>query len=124
MRLLLDEMITAIVADQLRARDHDVIAVQDLGLAHLRGTDDGLLLDQAVDRQRAVVTDSIPDCLRCHHLRLDAGQKHYGLPLFSNDTFPRHRHDRFISHILAAIEEELDANPSDDDSNRIRWLTR
>lgn len=97
MRLLLDKMISATVAEQLRARGHDVVAVQDVDLEHVRGIDDCVLLDHAAQQHRAVVTDNIPDFVRCHHRRIDREQPHYGLLLFTNDTFPRHRHDAFIS---------------------------
>jgi hypothetical protein len=121
-RLLLDEMIAATVAVQLRNRGHDVTAVQDPDLGHLRGLDDCVLLDHAAEQRRALVTDNIPDFLRCHPRRLDAGHSHFGLLLFSDETFPRHRHETFVSHILAALEQVLHARPHDDDSGWIRWL--
>ena len=122
MRLLLDELISATVANQLRARGHDVVAIQDDDLTHLRGIDDCLLLDHAVAQRRAVVTDSVPDFFRCHHRRLDRGGRHHGLLLFTNDTFPRHRHDAFVGQIVAALHHELEAHPDDDDSSWLRWL--
>lgn len=124
MRLLLDEMISATVAEQLRARGHDVLAVQDPDLRHLRGIDDCVLLDQAAAEHRAVVTDNVPDFVRCHQRRVDRGHTHHGLLLFANDTFPRYRHDAFVGQLLAALEEQLLAHPGDDDSGWIRWLTR
>lgn len=122
MRLLLDEMISTAVAEQLRHRGHDVVAVQDAGQAHLRGIDNCVLLDQACQELRAVVTDNIPDWFRCHQRRLETGLDHYGLLLFTNDTFPRHRHHLFVSHVLAALDRELQAHPNDDSSSWIRWL--
>ncbi len=124
MKLLLDEMISAIVADQLRARGHDVVAVQDPELGHLRGVADCLLLDQAAEEHRAVVTDNIPDFVRCHQRRVDRDEPHYGLLLFTNDTFPRHRHDVFVGQLLAALEAQLLAHADDNDSSWVRWLTR
>ena len=124
MRLLLDEVISASVAVQLRERGHDVVAVQDAALAHLRGIDDAVLLDHAVHERRAVVTDNVPDLSRCHARRLEAGLTHFGLLLVTNETFPRHRHDLFVSRVLAALEHELEAHPGDDDSSWIRWLVR
>jgi predicted nuclease of predicted toxin-antitoxin system len=121
-RLLLDEMISATVAEQLRDRGHDVVAVQDGDLEHLRGIDDCELLDHAAQQRRAVVTDNIPDFVRCHQRRLDRHQPHYGLLLFTNDTFPRHRQDAFVGQVLAALEQQLQAHPDDDDSGWIRWL--
>lgn len=123
MRLLLDEMISATVAEQLRGRGHDVVAVQDHGLEHLRGIDDCVLLDHAAERRRAVVTDNVPDFFRCHRRRLERSRPHYGLLLFTNDTFPRHRHDLFVGHVLASLEGELDARPGEDDSSWVRWLS-
>jgi predicted nuclease of predicted toxin-antitoxin system len=123
-KLLLDEMISATVAEQLRARGHDVVAVQDLVLAHLRGVDDCLLLDHAAEEHRAVVTDNIPDFVRCHQRRVDRDNPHYGLLLFTNDTFPRHRHDAFVGQLMAALEYELLANVDDNDSSWVRWLTK
>ena len=61
MRLLLDEMIGAVVAEQLRDRGHDVVAVQDPDRGHLRGLDDCLLLATGDDEGRAVVTDNISE---------------------------------------------------------------
>ena len=123
MRLLLDEMISATVAEQLRARGHDVVAVQDADLVHLRGIDDGVLFDHAVNMRRVVVTDNVADFVRCHRRRLERGEPHYGLLLFTTDTFPRHRHDAFVGHILAALRRVLEACPGDDDSSWIHWLS-
>ena len=59
MRLPLDELIAATVAVALRDRGHDVVAVQDVGLTHLRGVNDCELLEHAARQRRAVVTDNI-----------------------------------------------------------------
>jgi predicted nuclease of predicted toxin-antitoxin system len=123
-RLLLDEMISATVAAQLRARGHDVVAVQDPELEHLRGVDDCVLLDHAAEDRRAVVTDNIPDFIRCHQRRVDRDKPHFGLLLFTNDTFPRHRHDAFVGQLLAALEGQMLANADDNDSSWVRWLTK
>ena len=122
MRLLLDEMISATVASQLRDRGHDVVAVQDHELEHLRGIDDCDLLEHASQERRAVVTDNIPEFVRCHQRRQDRGRPHYGLLLFTNDTFPRHRHDVFVGQVLAALERQVQDHPDDDGSSWLRWL--
>ncbi|CAN5689854.1 MAG: DUF5615 family PIN-like protein [Actinomycetota bacterium] len=123
MRLLLDEMVSAVVAEQLRHRGHDVVAVQDRDQAHLRGIDDCVLLSHGSDERRAVVTDNAADFFRCHQRRIGAGDSHHGLLLFTNDTFPRHRHDLFVSQVTAALDQALKASPGDDGSGWIRWLT-
>lgn len=123
MRVLLDEMIGAVVAEQLRRRGHDAVAVQDPDQAHLRGMDDCVLLARAHDQRRAVVTDNVPDFFRCHQRRMEAGLDHHGLLLFTNDTFPRHRHDLFVSRVIASLEPVLTANPDEDPSGWVGWLT-
>lgn len=117
-------MISAIVAEQLRARGHDVVAVQDGGLEHLRGVDDCLVMDHAAETCRAVVTDNIPDFVRCHQLRVDRDRPHFGLLLFTNDTFPRHRHDAFAGQLLTALQDQLLTYSDDNDSSWVRWLSR
>jgi hypothetical protein len=121
-RQLLDEMISATVAARLRERGHDAVAVQDTGHGHLRGIDDCLLLDFAAVERRALVTDNVPDVFRCQHRRLEAGEHHYGLLFFTNDTFPRHRHDLFVGRILVALERRLADSAGDDGSSWVRWL--
>lgn len=124
MKLLLDEMISATVAEQLRARGHDVVAVQDPELEYLGGVDDCLLLNHAAEEHRAVVADNVPDFVRCRQIRVDRDKPHHGLLPFTNDTFPRHRHDAFVGQLLAALESHLFAYPDDNDSSWVRWLTK
>ncbi|MGH8874183.1 MAG: DUF5615 family PIN-like protein [Acidimicrobiia bacterium] len=116
--MLLDEMIGAVVAEQLRRRGHNVVAVQNSEQSHRRG-----ILAHAHDERRAVVTDDVPDFFRCHQRRIQAGLSHHGLLFFTNETFPRHRHDLFVSQVIAALERALKASPGDDGSGWIRWLT-
>jgi endonuclease/exonuclease/phosphatase family metal-dependent hydrolase len=121
-RLLLDDMIPAVVAAELRRRGHDVFALQEPELRHLRGSDDLAVLQHAQGERRALVTDNVPDLPRCHRRLVGAGQRHHGLVLFGNATFPRHRREAFVGAMVAALEAELRAHPGDDDSAWIRWL--
>jgi hypothetical protein len=41
-----------------------------------------------------------------------------------DETFPRHRHERFVGAIVAALDTELRAHPGDEDPAWIRWLER
>lgn len=122
MRLLLDEMIGAVVAEQLRVRRYDVVAVQDAEQTHLRGIDDCSLLEYAHADRRAVLTDNVPDFFRCHQQRLQDGRGHHGLLFLTNNAFPRHRHDLFVSHVTAALACELDEHPDDAGTAWVRWL--
>jgi predicted nuclease of predicted toxin-antitoxin system len=87
LKLLLDEMYTAVVAEQLRQRDHDVIAVAER--PDLRGTSDEDLLVWARDENRALVTDNQRDFIPIHHRCLADGHDHKGLVLTTNRRFPR-----------------------------------
>jgi len=66
LKLALDEMYAAAaaVAEQLRRRDHDVIAVAER--ADLRGTPDENLLAWARTEDRALVTDNQRDFIPIH----------------------------------------------------------
>jgi len=121
-RLLLDEMVSSTVAVQLRRRGHDVVAVQDPALLHLRGLPDCDLLQHAAGARRAVVTDNVPDFFDCDRRRLERADPHHGLLLFGNETFPRHRHEVFVSRVLAVLDRELREHPDDDDTSWVRWL--
>ena len=61
MKLLLDEMISAVVAEQLRARDRDVEAVSER--RELRGLTDHDLFEYAQTAQRSLVTYNRDDFL-------------------------------------------------------------
>lgn len=122
MKLLLDEMISTVVAAELRRRGHDVVALQDPERRHLRGRDDLAVLQHAQLEGRALVTDNVPDLVRCHRRLVAAGHRHHGLLLFGNTTFPRHRHEMFVGRLVGALHAELQAHPRDDDSSWLRWL--
>ncbi|MBA2319219.1 MAG: DUF5615 family PIN-like protein [Euzebyales bacterium] len=111
------------VAEQLCHRGHDAVAVQDPGQVHLRGIDDCVLLSCAHDERRAVVTDNVADFFRYHQRRIEAGDSHHGLLLFTNETFSGHGHDLFVSQAIAALERALTPSPDDDGTGWIRWLT-
>lgn len=81
------------------------------------------MLDRAAEERRAVVTGNVPDLFRCHQHRVEHDQPHYGLLLFTNDTFPRHRHDVFVGRMLAALEDQLLTYTDDDGSSWVRWLS-
>jgi len=87
LKLALDEMYASAVAEQLRERDHDVIAVAER--ADLRGSTDEDLLDWARTNDRALVTDNQRDFIPIHHRCIASGHEHKGLILTTNRRFPR-----------------------------------
>lgn len=101
MKLLLDEMYTAAVADQLRERDHDVIAVAER--ADLRGSADEDLLAWARREDRALVTDNQRDFIPIHHRAIASGHDHKGLILTNNRRFPRGQ-PATTGKLVAALE--------------------
>lgn len=98
-------MYTASVAEQLRQRDHDVIAVAER--ADLRGTPDEDLLDWARTEDRALVTDNQRDFIPIHYRRIANGHDHKGLILTTNRRFPRGQ-PATTGKLVVALDEFLD----------------
>lgn len=112
MRLLLDEMYPYSIAEQLRARGHDVIAVGERPA--LRGAPDDTVFATAQEEQRALVTDDIGfRSIEAEHRA--RGEAHHGMIFTINRRFPRGRPatvgrlvrslDRFLSHEASALAD-------------------
>lgn len=98
------------IAEQLRTRGHDVVAVGEREA--LRGAPDRQVLAVAQQEGRALVTDDVGfrSLDAEHHSR---GEAHHGLILTSNRRFPRGQPrtvgrlvrtlDRFLSREAAAL---------------------
>src|SRR5450755_1102016 len=97
--LLLDEMLSDTIAQQLRAKGHDVLSVvADPALVSLP---DDQILGHATAARRALVTANIKDFMPLDAAYRAAGHDHAGLILVSTKTFP---HDRAYT---AAITNAL-----------------
>jgi Domain of unknown function (DUF5615) len=105
--LLLDEMFSDAIAEQLRTRGYDVIAVvADPALVAL--PDEQILAHAATDG-RALVIANIKDFMPLDARYRAAGQVHHGLILVSTKTFPQNR--SFTAAIATALEVLIsDAN--------------
>jgi predicted nuclease of predicted toxin-antitoxin system len=103
--LLLDEMFPDTIAQQLRAKGHDVQAVvADPSLASLP---DGQILARAAATGRALVTANIKDFMPLDAQYRAAGQGHAGLILVSAKTFPQNRsYTSAVTSALAALLDE------------------
>jgi hypothetical protein len=102
--LLLDEMLSDTIAEQLRAKGHDVIAVvADPALVSLP---DDQVLAQAAATGRALVTANIKDFMPLDGQYRAAGQAHAGLILVSTKTFPQDR--SYTSAVTGALAALLD----------------
>jgi predicted nuclease of predicted toxin-antitoxin system len=117
--LLLDEMFSDTVAQQLRTKGHDVVSV----VAHpaLVGLPDDQIFAYAATEGRALVTANIKDFMPLDSRYRAAGQSHPGLALVSTKTFPQSR--GFTAAITTALEALLT------DTNKIQpgqvvFLTR
>jgi predicted nuclease of predicted toxin-antitoxin system len=98
-KLLLDEMIGPRVAQELRARGLDVIAVAERG--DLRALSDDAVLDVAREDGRVVVTFNIGDFARVHRQSPAAGPPHAGIVLVTGHAFPQNR--GFVGALVNAL---------------------
>jgi hypothetical protein len=89
LRLLLDEMYPAAVAEQLSARGHDVISLHDPDHRSLEGAPDGEVFVAAVASKRALVTENVADFRRLEVDALAKGEPCPSLIFTTNRQFPR-----------------------------------
>jgi hypothetical protein len=117
-RLLLDEMLSPRIAQQLRDRGHDVQSVAASEHAEL---DDADVLALAREQQRAVVTNNVRDFRPLHVSAVQpGGPGHYGV-IFMSGSFRRTSAD--VGRIVAALEAKLTAFPGLEDlANAEDWL--
>lgn len=99
MRLLLDEMIGPRVAQELRNRGLDVVAVAER--TDLRALPDEAVLDVARDEGRTVITRNIGDFARLHLQSLTEGRPHAGIVMVTGQTFPQNR--SFVGALVKAL---------------------
>lgn len=107
MRLLLDEMLPAVIADQLRSRDHDVLAVDER--PDLRGLPDDELFAYAQDDARAIVTYNRDDFLALDRRHRHAGRDHHGIVILHPRRFAQG--NQTIGPLVTSLEAFLSADP-------------
>ncbi len=117
--LLLDEMFSGLIAEQLRAKGHDVIAV--VADPALIGLPDDQILAYATDTGRALVTASIKDFMPLDARYRAASQIHAGLILVSTKTFPQDRN--FTAAITTALSALL-GQPAQIQLGQVLFLPR
>ncbi len=89
MKLLLDEMYPATVAEQLRARGHDVFSIHDPEYRRLEGVPDDEVFAAAVAEGRALVTENVSDFRRLEAEALARSEQTPSLVFTTNRQFPR-----------------------------------
>jgi hypothetical protein len=111
LKLLLDEMLSAVIAEQFRARGHDVEAI-NRHRAH-EALSDSEVLDVARTEHRAVVTNNLVDFRVLHHEAIaPGGAGHYGM-VFMAGNYRRTKAD--IGRVVTAIEAKLEQFPGETD---------
>jgi predicted nuclease of predicted toxin-antitoxin system len=86
-KLLLDEMISAVVAEQLRARRRDVEAVSER--RELRGLSDADLFGYAQTAERSIVTYNRDDFLELDRRYRSENRTHFGIVILNPRRFPQ-----------------------------------
>jgi predicted nuclease of predicted toxin-antitoxin system len=120
LKLLLDEMYPYSVAEQLRARRHDVVAVGER--PELRGASDAIVFAAAQDDQRAIVTDDVGfRTIDSRHR--SRGEAHHGVIFTTNRRFPRGR-PATVGRLVRSLDRFLsdDAQALADNSSFTWWL--
>ena len=97
-------MLSGVIAEQLRAKGHDVLAVVDDPA--LAGSADEQILAHAAATGRALVTANIKDFMPLDARYRAASQTHAGLILVSAKSFPQDR--TFAAAITSALSALLD----------------
>lgn len=111
MKLLLDEMLSPTIARELRARGHDVQAIQEHPEWH--AYDDPQVLDLARREHRVIVTDNLVDMRPLHYEAIaPGGPGDYGI-VFIPGGYPRTKAD--TGRIVTALAQKLDAYPGERD---------
>jgi predicted nuclease of predicted toxin-antitoxin system len=108
-RLLLDEHFSFRIAEQLRKRGFDVLAVAERA-DHRQLTDEDLLRWAHTDK-RAVVTENVQDFLPIHGEFLNHGEPHSGIVLTSPHKFSRSTAG--IGTLVTALAELLQERGSE-----------
>ncbi|HTW09500.1 MAG TPA: DUF5615 family PIN-like protein [Acidimicrobiales bacterium] len=106
MKLLIDEMFPATLAEQLRARGHDVVSVHDPEHRTLEGAPDEEVFLAAASAGRALVTENVPDFRRVEAATLAKGEPSPLLVFTTDRQFPR-GDPRTIGRLVSALDSLL-----------------
>lgn len=116
MKLLLDEMTSAVVAEQLRGRERDVEAVSEQ--RELRGLTDRDLFEHAQSAERSLVTYNRDDFLELDRLYRGKNRPHRGIVILNPRRFPQGPDS--IGPLVTALERLIEAGAPYE--SFIHWL--
>lgn len=110
MRLLLDEMYSPRIAEQLRARGRDVASVHDPEYRALEGEPDEEVWAAALAADRVLVTENVQDFRRIETDALASAQPTARLIFTTDRQFPR-GNPATIGRLVAALDGLFIAEP-------------
>jgi hypothetical protein len=120
LRLLIDEMYTPVIAEELRERGGDVEAVTER--AELRALPDTDLFSLAQREERTVVTENIDDFSVIATDYDQRGQAHFGLVLVPRASYPR-SHARTVGRMVSELDRLLMEHPVTEPASLRHWLS-
>jgi len=112
-------MLPAVVAERLRARGHDVVAVTER--SELRSLPDVGVFAAGQAERRAVATESIVDFVAIVDAADLRGGAHFGLLLMDPARYPRGR-PRTIGRMVTSLDRPLSEHPGERATSMRHWL--
>ena len=104
--ILLDEMLSPAIAEQLRKRGIDAVALTEI--QGMSGISDEEVLTYAASVNRLVITRNVRDFVMLDRQWRDAGRVHSGIACLDSQTF---RQDRaFVGNVVTALEKTMRAD--------------
>ena len=107
MKLLLDEMLSTRIAEQLRGHGHDAAAVDEN--PDLRGLADPDLFAQAQEQERAIVTYNRDDFLALDREYRSREREHHGIVILHPRRFPQGAGS--VGALVTALSSFVEAGP-------------
>ena len=121
MRLLLDEHYDYTIAQELRRRGIDAVAIQH-ERPDLEGQDDDVVLRTAAAESRVVVTNNVRDYAPLVEDFGIRGETHFGVIFTDDETFPRTHAG--IGPIVRALAAFVEGTQDDDLLDSCLYLPR
>ena len=116
---MLDEHYSKAIAEQLRERDHEVVAVAER--SDLTGSKDPELFRLAQAERRAIVTENWGDFRRELREAESQGTTHYGVIFTSRQRLPRSKNT--VGLFVQVLDDFLKLHPAEEALlNSYAWL--